>query len=465
MANRFCRRTHRSADKGQGWDLMLNNVPAAVDEDDSPPMQALGYRVLFYYVYAGIDSADKYWEMRGAVWSMGVNDFSAANKLKNVVGQMVAPGDTDDDKLRKIYAAVMKMENTGFTRAHSEAENKLEKQKERNAADIWQQQRGNDREIAMVFLGLVRAAGFKAYAMFLTDRDRNVFMRGQLDWGQLDDEIVIVNVSGKDMYFDPGERYCEYGQLHWAHTWTMGVRQTDKGTVIADTPFPLYTATTEKRTADLAMDADGTVHGTIRMAMTGSMGLRWRQEALESDEEATKKKFGDEMQEVMPEGVTVKMSQFSALTDYTQPLTATLEVSGTLGSARGRRMFLPGTFFEAKAKARFVNAARENPVYLHYSYTVQDIFRLKLPSNVTVEVLPSDTHVSLAPNADFVEEYRNAGGTYEYGRRERVAGILYQTKDYPGLRDFFQKMNTQDQAQVVLKLAAADGAGTDAGKN
>ena len=29
-------------------------------------------------------------------------------------------------------------------------------------------------------------------------------------WGQLDDDIAIVNVDGKDEYFDPGERYCEF---------------------------------------------------------------------------------------------------------------------------------------------------------------------------------------------------------------------------------------------------------------
>ncbi|MGC2297699.1 MAG: DUF3857 domain-containing protein [Acidobacteriaceae bacterium] len=465
MANRFLPDDAQISETGKGWDLVLNNVPPLLEEDDSPPMHALGYRVLFYYVYVGVDTADKYWELKGQYWSKGVDEFAAPGKLKNVVGQLVAPGDTDEQKLRKIYAAVMNIENTDFTREHSGAEDKVEKVKIRTAADIWQQQRGNDREITMVFLGLARAAGLKAYAMFVTDRDEDIFMKGQLEWNQLDDEIAIVTVAGKEMYFDPGQRYCEFGKLHWKHSWSMGVRQTDKGTEIAETPFPVYSETEERRTANLAMDADGTLHGSIKIAMTGAMALRWRQEALESDEEAAKKKFGDEMQGDMPSGVTVKINQLAGLTDYTQPLTAMLDVSGTLGSAHGKRMFLPGTLFEAQAKPRFVNAVRQNPVYLHYSYTVVDQVRLELPSNAAVEVLPANSTLSLAPNADFVERYKNGNSTYEYGRLERLAGILYQTKDYPALRDFFQKMNTQDQAQVVLKVAAADRAGTEAGKN
>jgi hypothetical protein len=91
----------------------------------------------------------------------------------------------------------------------------------------------------MVFLGLSRAAGLKAYAMFVTDRDQDIFMKGQLEWNQLDDEIAIVTVGGKEMYFDPGERYCEFGKLHWKHSWSTGIRQTDKGTEISQTPFPV----------------------------------------------------------------------------------------------------------------------------------------------------------------------------------------------------------------------------------
>ena len=40
--------------------------------------------------------------------------------------------------------------------------------------------------------------------------------------GQLDDIIVVVNVDGKDQFFDPGSRYCPYGHLEWKHTFVGG---------------------------------------------------------------------------------------------------------------------------------------------------------------------------------------------------------------------------------------------------
>jgi hypothetical protein len=443
------------------WDLVLPDIPALADEDDSPPAHALGYHVYFYY--AAANQADVYWQVMGRDWGNAVDQFCNPDKVKNAVAQIIAPGDTDEQKLRRIYAATMKLENTDFTRERTKAENKAEKLKVRTAADIWGAQRGTSDDIALLFIAMARAAGLKAYAMMVTDRDRDVFLKARMDWNQLDDIIAIVNLAGKEMYFDPGQRYCEFGKLHWKHTWTTGVRQIDKGGAILEgTPFPVYSDTATMRNANLGMDADGQVQGKIQILMTGSAALRWRQEALLTDEPQTKEEFVSWLQPELPAGTTVKMDAFAGLTDPSQPLAATLEVSGSMGSKTGKRIFLPGTFFEAQAKARFVSGTRENPVYLPYSYTVQDKVKISLPANVTVENVPKDAQIPFTPNADFEAKYRGAANLYQYVRLERIAKILYEKADYPGLRDFFQKMNTQDQDQLVLTGAAAPAAGNGA---
>jgi hypothetical protein len=442
-------------DEKKGWDLRVANVPAQIDEDDSPPLHSQGYRVLFYYMSRVVTSADQYWAEEGAYWSAAVDLFAAPDKLKAIVAQIVTPADSEEQKLRKIYAAVMKLENTDFTREHTQAENKAEKVKVTSAADVWQQQRGNRAEITLLFIGMARAAGLKAFAMRVTNRDENVFSRNETDWSQLDDTIAIVNLGGIDTWFDPGDRYCEFGKMHWRHTWTMGVRQTDKGgTEIAQTPYPVYSDTDIARSADLQMDADGQLHGTIRIVMTGSAALYWREEALETDEEAARKDFSNELTGALPAGLTLKIAGLTPLDTGEQPLTATLEVSGSLGTRTGKRIFLPGNFFEAQEKPRFVSATRQNPVYLHYAYTTGDQVKLTLPATTSVEILPKTSAVSYAPSADYAADYRWSGNTYQYNRRLRVSKILYQTKDYPELRDFFQKVNAQDQTQLVLVTTA-----------
>jgi hypothetical protein len=452
-------------DEKKGFDLRVADVPSQVEEEDSPPMRSLGYRLLFYYVNGIAASPEQFWANTGAYWSQQVNTYLAPDALKPVVAQLMAPGDSDEQKLRKIYAAVMKLENTTFTREHNGDEDKADKRKVTSVADVWQQRRGNHQQLALLFIAMARAAGFDAWAMYVTNRDENAFSKNETDWDQLDDEIAIVKLGGIETYFDPGQPYCTFAQLHWKHTWTMGVRQNEKsGTELAQTPYPDYKNTDVKRSADLKMDADGQVHGTIRIVMTGAEALSWRQEALTTDAEATKKDFHDTLATVLPASVAVQVTGLGPLDDGEAPLTATLDVSGTMGTRTGRRLFLPGSFFEAQAKPRFSSTTRQNPVYLHFAYSVEDELTLTLPQTASPESVPKDGAVTFSPSLNFDESYKATQNVYHSARREKVAQVLFQKKDYPDLRDFFQKVNAQDQEQLVV-VAAPDASAAMAGKS
>jgi hypothetical protein len=189
------------------FDLIVENVPALPHEDFLPPFSNLSYRLNFFY--SSIRTSDEFWKAVGESWSKDFDQFvHVSDKVRDAANSIVAPADSDEQKVRKIYAAVMKLENTSFTRERSERENKAEHLKEKYAQDIWAQQRGTDDEITRLFVALVRAAGLTAYGAIVVDRDKNLFDPGYLNAGQLDDEVAIVSIDGKDIFFDPGERFC-----------------------------------------------------------------------------------------------------------------------------------------------------------------------------------------------------------------------------------------------------------------
>jgi hypothetical protein len=441
-------KTHDGMD---GYDLVVDNIPPLPDEDYMPPFRSFSYRVIFYY--SPWRSPDEYWRNQGRYWSKDFDRFASPSaKLRAAMQQIVAPGDSDEQKARKIYAAVMKLENTSFTREHSAAENKAEGLKVKNADNIWDQQRGTNDELTRLYIAMARAAGLKAYGMIVVNRDQNVMQPSYLDWDQLDDELAVVVIGGKEVFLDPGQRYCEFGKLHWKHTWANGVRQTDSGTQIALTPGLNYKETQVERIAELSLDADGQVHGFIRMTLTGTEALRWRQAALKSDETAVKKEFEDYVLESVPSGVQVKTNHFAGLADYESPLLVQVDVSGGLGTATGKRIFIPAVFFEANSKPLFAQSKRENPIDLRYPYTVHDQFSLTLPPNMTAESVPKETQVPYVGNADYLAKFLVKGNLYAYGRLFRLASPFYKPEEYPQLRDFYQKTNAEDQAQLVLKL-------------
>lgn len=148
-------------DKKGIYTLDIADVPPEPNEDWMPPLNTLRWRVEFYYSqYASIHD---FWINARKNWAIWVQEFTKpTNHLKEAVAGIVAPDDSEEVKARKIYAAVMKLENTAFTRQKSKAERKKDKLKDiHKAEDVWKQKSGSDDDIALLYVALARAAGLK----------------------------------------------------------------------------------------------------------------------------------------------------------------------------------------------------------------------------------------------------------------------------------------------------------------
>jgi len=311
-ANRIASGEKVVKDKKDIFTLDIADVPPQPSEDWMPPMNTLRWRVEFYYTR--FDSGEKFWENEERNWADWVREFTnSSGHIKKIVAEIVAPTDTDEQKAVKIYAAVQKLENTRFTRVKSEAERKKEKLKDINKAeDVWKQQIGTDDEIALLYVAFARAASLNAIPMKVVDRSRAIFDYTLLSSSQLDDYIVVVELGGKDVYLDPGQKMCPYGLLHWKHTLATGFRLSEKTAVIVTTPAGTYKDSIVQRLANLAIDETGGVKGVVRFVMSGQDALYWRQLALENDEEEVRKQFNESIQDEFPEGVKAAFDHFQA---------------------------------------------------------------------------------------------------------------------------------------------------------
>jgi len=441
--------------------LDLKNIPAIPHDKYMPPIQSNSYRLIFYY--SPFHTGQEYWKTVGKYWSEDFNHFAKpTDKIREAVNSIVSPGDSDLVKVQKIYAAVMKLDNTSFTRQHSAAENKAEGVKIKNAYDIWTNKRGTDDQLTRLFVAMVRAAGIKAYGAIVVDRDRAIFQPGYMMWGQMDDELAIVQINGKEIYLDPGQRYCEFGQLQWKHTFTQGVREEDHGTEIFQTPDQNYLENATGNFAQLTLLPNDQLQGTLEISMKGAPALYWRQKALSSDKADLNKAFEKNLQHSMPPGVIVKTNHFIGLTDPSHQLMVIVNVSGTLGTRTGKHVFLPAVFFEAGDPPKFTETQRTVPVDMNYPYSVQDQFQIKLPADVTIESLPQSGQAAYMPNADYGVKFVQKGNTFAYGRALSLGVPFFKAAQYPDLRNFFQKISTDDQQQVALKEVPVAATGTPA---
>jgi len=313
--------------------------------------------------------------------------------------------------------------------------------------------RGSSEQLTELFVSMARAAGMKAYVADITSRDRNIFVPIYLSFGQFDDYVAIVTVDGKEQYFDPGSRYCAYQHLAWKHTMAGGVRQTDGGSAIFTTPPEAYTASQVHRVANLTMDQQGVVAGTVKMTFIGSPALAWRQTSLTSDSTDLERELQDSVEKILPQGMDVKVASIEKLEDYESPFVVTFKVKGPIGSSTGKRLLFVGDIFETNAKPTFPHEKREVGVYFHYPYANQDAVRVNFPSSLAVESMPSGTRQQYQTFALYASAVESTPTSVTVRRNYTLGEVIFMPKEYPDLRAFYNKFETKDQESVVLTVA------------
>ena len=132
--------------------------------------------------------------------------------------------------MQKIYARVQQMRNTSYEVQKTEQEEKREKEKNtNNAADVWKQGHGSGTQLTWLYFALLRAAGFEAYGIMVSDRAHYFFNQKSQDSSRLNANLVLIKLNGKDIYCDPGALFAPFGLLPWAETGVLGLRLDKDG--------------------------------------------------------------------------------------------------------------------------------------------------------------------------------------------------------------------------------------------
>jgi hypothetical protein len=436
------------------YQVTVKDIAPQVEEEYMPPIGSYSYRVLFSMT--PYRTAAEYWKSEGKEWSKRMDSFANPNDdLRKVTEGITAGATTQDEKLQKIYAAVMKLENTNYTRAHEEREDKAAGAgKLNNVDDIFHRERGSSTQLTALFVGMARAAGMKAYFMMVPDRSEELFTPSWLNFQQFDATIAVVNVDGKEKFFDPGSRYCPYGHLAWEHTIVQGLRQVDGGTDFGGTPGDPYTMNKVARVADLNLNEQGDVSGKVTLTYVGAPALAWRHRALRGDDESLKHALRTELEDMLPKSLEVKVADVQDVENYEKPLVVNYEITGKAGTSTGKRMVLPVDLFEAGSSATFPHEKRELPVYFRYPETKQDAVRIKFEKGYAIEVMPDPAKFEMPSKAVYNMTIASTPSSFTVRRTYVIGDVLMPTSDYAALRKFYSQFEGTDKESVVLKTMA-----------
>ena len=438
--------------------LETQNVPAFQIEDFMPPENEIKYRIEFIYTQENDEKdPEKFWRKEGKKFNDRVENFAGKRKaMEQALGQIVSANDPPETKLQKIYARVQQIRNLTYEAEKTEQEEKRAKQKDtNNVEDVWKHGYGDGREIDWLYLALVRAAGMEAYAVLISRRNEYFFNPGLMNPNELNDNVVLVKLNGKEVYCDPGTKFTPLGLLPWSETAVKGLRLDKDGGSWVTTSLPQSAASRIERKADLKLRDDGTLEGKLTITFSGLETLYRRIEQRNEDEASRKKFLEDQVKEYIPVGVDVELTNKPDWGSSTEKMVAEydLKVPGWASGA-GRRALLPVGLFSATEKHLFDHANRVHPIYFYYPSAKIDDVTIDLPLGWQVSSLPPVQNLD-AKAALYNLKVENNKGTLHLTRQLNMDLLMVDTKLYPTLRNFFQVVRTGDEQQIVLQPGVA----------
>lgn len=418
------------------------------------------YRVDFIYSEDGFEKEpEKFWKKRGKKMNDAAESILNKRKaMEQAVAEIVSPGDSPDEKLRKIYARVQKVRNLSYETEKTEQEQKRAKEKEiNNVEDVWKRGYADGNDITLLFVGLARAAGFDASPVRVATRDDHFFTPAIMRSRDLNTYVALVKIDDKDSYFDPGTAFTPFGLLPWSETNAAGLKLDKDGGSWVTTALPESSASQIMRKADLNLSSEGSLEGKLTVTFTG-LEAQWRRVEERNEDEAHRKKLlEDYVKEIIPVGSEVELTNKPDWASSSPVFVAeySLKVPGWVAGA-GKRALCPVGLFSSPEKHMYEHSTRVHPLYFHYRFEKNDDIRIDLPLGWQVSSLPQAQNNDAKVIA-YSLKVENDKGSLHLERHLKSNLTFLELKFYVALRNFYQSVRSGDDQQIVLQPMGTSG--------
>jgi len=426
----------------------VHDVPPLEQEEFSPPEDMINSRVHFFY-FLGLAIPESFWRSESTRHSNELNKFIGhSKKIEQALAAIVSPQDDPETKVRKIYKRVQQLRYLSYESRKSAQENKRENLKpNKNVEEVWERGYAGANEINILFVALLRAAGFDASLTQLASRSHSILDPNVPDVTQLNATVVIVRVGDKDLFLDPATRFCPFGLLPWEETGVHGLYVSQWWRNFPLIPGRGSEAAIMKRVASVKVLSDGALEGMVKVTYSGQEALSRRLDLYDEDEDGRRKALEKEIKHWLPASATVEVKQAGPWESSEDDLQ--VESSFTVpefAAVSGRRLMFPVALFQSNETNPFKSDKRVYPIYFDYAYQTQDDIQWTFPEGFQPEALPN-------PNTyqnNFFRYQSRFGPERKFTRTTRMEGFIFDPGMYILVKRCYEQVLTSDRSSTIV---------------
>lgn len=341
---------------------------------------------------------------------------------------------SDSERIEKAYLAVQSKVkwNHEYTAYSYEGIKNAYKKGEANSADI-----------NLILLRLLHDLGYDVSAVALKVRHSGMlsFFPTLFDFNHL---IVLLRLNGKPILLDASDKNYPCFLLPEACI-------NDKGLVIRQNTLEWASlvpqgSKTITKSVEAKLLPDGTLSGKLSEQLK-AYGAHDFRETINDDNDITEY-LSDFSQK---HHIDISKHQFQHLDQPSLPVQNTIEFTDNSSIVNNDNIFVQPMMLHPLQENPYKLSARNYPVEYPFPEEITYIFNLTLPDGYTIEEKPANASLALPLNAGrFTYQINITNNTIQLISKFSIKTTLYNTDQYPDIREFYSQVIQKANEQLVL---------------
>ena len=314
--------------------------------------------------------------------------------------------------------------------------------------ELLREQEGNAASINSFLIALLNAAGYEAFPVLISIRDRGLVQTVFPTLRQFNHMIVFVQDGEHGLLMDASDTSVPFNMLPRKDLNGAGLVIKNGG------PKWVSLAPSHKianqTNGFFNIQKDGTIEGKFSILCSGYDGLSERSKLSAADSEEA---YMEE--QVMEDLTEAELGEFTLENqkDHSKPLMVSYQLScSDFCNATGDFIYLNPLMNHAVEENPFTQEKRNHPVDFAAPMDQKYVFSFNLPEGYEVESLPKATKVTLPDGAGtFTYQTSSSGPMLQLMTSWSINKAVFPPEEYEYLKQFFDLITAKHAEQVVLK--------------